>query len=78
MSSPFAVALLILVPVAAVTLVTLAQRLAPGWAEAHDRNRRVEDWLLPVERAAGCLFGLISAAMVVGGLLYIWLTTPHF
>lgn len=78
MSSPIAVFLLIAVPLAAIAIVTVAQRLAPGWAEAHDRNRRVDDWMLPVERAAGCLFGLISAAMLLGGLLYIWLSRPHY
>ena len=78
MSSPFAVALLILVPAGAIAVVVVAQRLAPGWAEAHDRNRRVDDWMLPVERAIGCAFGLLSAAMLVGGLLYIWLSRPHY
>lgn len=78
MSSPFAVALLILVPAGAIAVVVVAQRLAPGWAEAHDRNRRVDDWMLPVERAIGCAFGLLSAAMLLGGLLYLWLSRPHY
>ncbi len=78
MSSPIAVLLLIVVPLGAITLVAVAQRFAPGWAEAHDRNRRVDDWLLPVERAAGCFFAVVSAAMLLGGLIYIWLSRPHY
>jgi hypothetical protein len=77
MSSPIAVALLILAPVAAFAVVGLAQRYAPGWAESHERERSVDPRLLRVERGLGCFFGLFSLAFVGSALVYLWMNRPQ-
>ena len=76
MSSPIAVALLVLVPVAAFAMVGLAQRFAPGWAEAHERNRSIDERLLRVERGLGCFFGLLSATLIGFAVAYLWIHRP--
>jgi len=76
MNTTLGVALLVLVPVAAFAVVGLAQRLAPGWAESHERNRSVDERLLRVERGLGCLFALFSAATMGFAVAYLWVHRP--
>jgi hypothetical protein len=75
-SSPIAVSLLVIVPVAAFAVVALAQRFAPGWAEAHERNRSVDERLLRVERGLGCLFGLVAFGVMAFAIVYLWVHRP--
>ena len=71
------VALVIAAPLlAAIALLGATGGAGPMHAERHDRRREHRRGVVLTERSLACLFGLVAAAILVGSLVYLWVSKP--